>query len=177
MKARRRFLTKIASLTIGTLAVTACNNENEQTVSNTEELEKHSSVLDRQLLDAFVDTIVPKDQDPGAVEAGVSNELLSWFEEKEEEKDKAMMMLDAIDRVANNKFKKPYIKLALEQREKVLDLTIHSRDKQYQPARNTIQRLRSRIIRAFYLSPTGWGMLGYTSPYPDGYPDYSNPPI
>jgi len=177
MKARRRFLTKVASLTMGTLAATACSNENDETVSRTEEFENHSSVLDRQLLDAFVDTIVPKDQDPGAVEAGVTNELLSWFDEKEEEKEKAMVMLDTIDRVANNKFKQPYKKLSIEQREKVLDLTIRSRDKQYQPARNSIQRLRSRIIRAFYLSPTGWAVLGYTAPFPDGYPDYSNPPV
>lgn len=177
MKARRRFLTKVASLTMGTLAVTACSKESDEAVSRSEECEKLSSALDRQLLDAFVDTIVPKDQDPGAVEAGVTNELLSWFDEKAGEKEKAMVMLDIIDRVANNTFKKPYKKLALEQREKVLDLTIRSRDKQYHAARNSIQRLRSRIIRAFYLSPTGWEMLGYTAPFPDGYPDFSNPPL
>ena len=170
MKARRRFLTKVASLTMGTLAATACSNENDETVSRTEEFEKHSSVLDRQLLDAFVDTIVPKDQDPGAVEAGVTNELLSWFDEKEEEKEKekekAMVMLDTIDHVANNKFKKPYKKLAIEQREKVLDLTIRGRDKQYQPARNSIQRLRSRDYQGFLPFADRLGDTLLYSPFP-----------
>lgn len=40
------------------------------------------------MLDAFVDTVVPKDQDSGAVEAGVTDELLAWFDKKPEEKNK-----------------------------------------------------------------------------------------
>ena len=182
MTSRRRFFTKIATLTVGSIAVAACSkesdNESEASASKPSNYDNKSSLEpDRILLDAFVDTIVPKDQDPGAVEAGVTEELLAWFDEKPEEKTKAMEMLATIDRIANNKFSNTFKKLKLEQREKVLDLTIRSSDSKHNPARNSIQRLRSRIIRAFYMSPTGWAMLGYTAPFPGGYPDYSAPPV
>lgn len=177
MTERRRFLGKLATLTVGTLTVAACGKQDDKASEVSQENDKNSSAPDRLLLDAFVDTIVPKDQDPGAVEAGVTDELLAWFDEKEQEKIKAGEMLVMIDYVANKNFNKPFIKLTLEQREKVLDLTASSRDAKYHPARNSMQRLRARIIRAFYLSPTGWAMLGYTAPYPGGYPDFSNPPV
>ena len=176
MTSRRRFFARVASLTVGSVAVAACGKDDGSEIETIKGSKTGSMEPDLQLLDAFVDTIVPRDQNPGAVEAGATDELLAWFDEKQKEKTKAMEMLATIDSVANNKFKNSFKKLKLEQREKVLDLTISSRDKKYHPARNTIQRLRSRIIRAFYMSPTGWAMLGYTAPFPGGYPDYSTPP-
>lgn len=103
------------------------DNGNEASASKLSNYDNKSSLEpDRLLLDAFVDTVVPKDQDPGAVEAGVTEELLAWFDEKPEEKTKAIEMLAAIDRVANNKFSNTFKKLKLEQRENVLGLTIRS---------------------------------------------------
>jgi hypothetical protein len=158
-------------MTVGVLGVAACGKEAETTASSTAGFE-----LDRKLLDAFVDTIVPKDQDPGAVEAGMADELLERFEKKPEEKKKAMDMLNTIDNVAIKKFNNPFKKLKLEHREKVIDLTLRSRDRKYTPARSTIHKLRTRIVWSYYLSPTGQAMLGYNPPFPLGYPDYNQPP-
>ncbi len=177
MTERRRFLGKLASLTVGALTVAACGKQDDKASEVSQENDRNSLLPDRVLLDAFVDTIVPADQDPGAVEAGVSDELVAWFDEKEKEKIRAGEMLAMIDYVAQKNFKKPFTKLTLEQREKVLDLTTRSKEAKYHPARNTIQRLRGKIIKAFYLSPTGWVMLDFTAPYPGGYPDFSNPPV
>lgn len=103
------------------------DNGNEFSASKLSNYDNKSSLEpDRLLLDAFVDTVVPKDQDPGAVEAGVTEALLAWFDEKPEEKTKAIEMLATIDRVANNKFSNTFKKLKLEQRENVLGLTIRS---------------------------------------------------
>ena len=131
MTSRRRFFTKVVTLTVGSIAVAACrkegDEENEASASKLSDYDNKSSLEpDRLLLDAFVDTVVPKDQDPGAVEAGVTEELLAWFDEKPEEKTKAIEMLATIDRVANNKFSNSFKKLKLEQRENVLGLTIRS---------------------------------------------------
>lgn len=167
MTTRRRFFSKVAALAVGLLGVTACGEETETSLS---------SEPDRKLLDAFVDTIVPNDQDPGAVEAGIPDELLARFEEKQQEKKEAMVLLDTIDLIAKNKFNTGFKKLTLRQREKVLGLIIQGRDRKDQPARNTLQHLRTRIIRFFYLSPAGRTMLAYTPPYPMGYPDYNSPP-
>ena len=113
------------------------DNGNEVSASKLSNYDNKSSLEpDRLLLDAFVDTIVPKDQDPGAVEAGVTEELLAWFDEKPEEKTKAIEMLATIDRVANNKFSNTFKKLKLEQRENVLGLTIRSVE-----TASTIQRV------------------------------------
>lgn len=131
MTSRRRFFTKVVTLTVGSIAVAACSKEsdngNEASTGKLSNYDNKSSLEpDRLLLDAFVDTVVPKDQDPGAVEAGVTEELLAWFDEKPEEKTKAIEMLATIDRVANNKFSNTFKKLKLEQRENVLGLTIRS---------------------------------------------------
>ena len=62
------------------------------------------SAIDRQLLDAFVDLLVPKDADPGLVEAGMSEQLLEWSEDKLEEAKRAAAMLPVIERVTEKKF-------------------------------------------------------------------------
>jgi len=167
MTARRRFFSKVAVLAAGWLGVTACGKETETSLS---------SEPDRKLLDAFVDTIVPRDTDPGAVEAGIPDQLLAQLDKKESEKKRVFEMLNTIDRFANKHFFAGFKTLSLDQREKVLDLVNRSRNKIDQPARESIFRLRARIIRAFYLSPTGWAMLAYSAPFPGGYPDYSKPP-
>jgi len=171
MTARRRFFSKILALAAGALGVAACGKEAETTASS-----KSSTEPDRKLLDAFVDTVIPKDQDPGAVEAGVTDELLTMFEKKQEMKQMTIYMLTAIDVTAYKKFSTSFKKLELDQREKVLQLILHSRDKKDHPARKTIHQLRGRIVRFFYLSPTAREMLAYTAPYPMGYPDYNSPP-
>ena len=167
MTARRRFFSKVTALAAGLLGVAACGKEEETGLA---------SEPDRELLDAFVDTIVPRDQDPGAVEAGMPEQLLARFEKKPREKKKAMDMLTTINSVAIKKFSSPFQKLKLEQREKVLDLVLRSGDSKYSPARKSIHGLRTRIVRSFYLSPTGQAMLGYNPPFPLGYADYNQPP-
>lgn len=58
MTARRRFFGNVVAMTAGLLSVAACREEAETILS---------SEPDRKLFDAFVDTIVPRDKDPGAV--------------------------------------------------------------------------------------------------------------
>ncbi len=175
MTARRRFFSKVAALATlasGTFFVTACERQADEEDNRTT-----SSIDDRrQQLGAFVDTIVPRDTDPGAVEAGIPDELFAQLDKKEGEKKRVFEMLNTIDRFANKHFNAGFKTLSLDQREKVLDLVNRSRNKIDQPARESIFRLRARIIRAFYLSPTGWAMLAYSAPFPGGYPDFSNPP-
>lgn len=175
MTARRRFFRKLAayaSILGGTVFISSCDEENgKQSSTNTSPAE-HG----RQLLDAFVDTIVPSDQDPGAVEAGVATEMLARFSKKKNERKKVLLMLDGLDRLALQRFNSQFNVLTRVQRESVVKNLTDSQDKIDRPLQVTLVQQRSRIIRAFYLSPTGRAMLAYSPPYPAGYPDFNNPP-
>jgi hypothetical protein len=166
MTTRRAFFGRLAGLITGIVSLAACSKDEET----------DSSVTDRSLLNAFVDTIVPKDQDAGAVEAGVPDQLLERFSKKPEEEKKAQHMLKAIDDVSRGRFQTPFDQCTLDQREMVLDILTKTRDKNDQAARTTIFRLRSRIMKAFYSSPVAWEMLAFAAPYPGGYPDFNRPP-
>ena len=175
MTTRRRFFSRFAALLTGTAAIAACGKDEKSTAQHDAQTGT-SAELERELLDAFVDTIVPEDKHPGAVQAGVTDELLTGFEVKQKDKIQALDLLNAIDRTAHKKYSQTFNKLELARREKVLGLIMRSRDKQDQQARVAINRLRGKIVRAFYLSPAARDMLAYTAPYPNGYPDFSNPP-
>lgn len=171
MNSRRRFFANMLTVASGALGLTACGEQRESTAQ-----EKISQVPDRDLFYAFVDTIVPVDEDPGAVEAGVADELLERFISKPEEGKKTSLMLMAIDLAARKRYDLSFQELGLINRSKILKAVIRRRNVADNSARDTIQRLRARIVRGFYLSPTGRAMLGYAPPFPAGYPDFNLPP-
>ena len=168
MTTRRAFFGKMAGLfsSIGLISLTACN----------ENTESSSAVIDGNILNAFVDTIVPKDQHAGAVEAGVPGQLLEHFIKKPRAEEKALQMLKVVDEFSRDKLKIPFAECNLKQREMVLEIITKSRNKEYKAARTTILRLRGRIIKAFYNSPAAWEMLAFSAPFPAGYPDFNKPP-
>ena len=176
MTARRRFFGRLVAAAVASLGLSACEREKPQSAGYPAEKEDTAAGIDRQLLDAFVDTLVPKDQDPGAVEAGIPEQLLARFAEKPEQAEKAAAMLSTIERVAIKKYNESFRQLDLERREMVLRMIVRSRDSNDHPARDNIRHLRSKVVRDFYQSPVGWEMLGYTPPFPGGYPDYNRAP-
>jgi len=169
MTARRRFLQRLALL-LGSLAgPAACDRDGAAPARSADR-------IDRPALDAFVDTIVPADDDPGAVEAGISEILLQQFTLRPELEEEAVQLLERLDVVAAHHYRRGFVALTLEQRTLVVERTFRSRREDDAVARRAIGSLRSRIIEAFYLSPAGQAMIGYTPPYPGGYPDYALPP-
>jgi len=175
MTARRRFFRKLATyaaLLGGSIIVSSCDKATEKDVTEKNTPADHQ----QQLLDAFVDTIVPEDQYPGAVEAGVTAQLHERYDKDKKEAKNVFLMLAALERLANKHYKRSFSALKLTQRESVVKQLTHSQDKNDRPLHRTLGQQRSLIIRNFYLSSTGRAMLGYTPPYPGGYPDYNKPP-
>ncbi|MFW2439296.1 MAG: gluconate 2-dehydrogenase subunit 3 family protein [Arenicellales bacterium] len=169
MTTRRAFFRYLTVLFTGMAGIAGCSREDENPAHT-------SSNTDGNLLNAFVDTIVPEDQDPGAVEAGIPDQLLAHFIKEPEAGERAQAMLKAIDGIALSIFQSPFMQLALKQREMVLDIMLKNNEEKHKSARTTLLRLRARIIKAFYSSPTAWEMLAYSAPYPAGYPDFNMPP-
>ena len=173
MITRRQLFRRLITVAVGVTGITACQDDLE--VDN---VSKKSGLtgIDRTTLDAVVDTIVPRDQDPGAVEAGVSEVLLDLFDKQEEMKKHGEAILAHVEDIAQHKFRKPFHRLSLARREEIIRKILNSRRDDEQSARRAIVALHGRVIEAFYLSPVGQAMFGYYPPYPNGYPDYNAPP-
>jgi hypothetical protein len=174
MKTRRKFIIDATVIMAGIAGLTACQDQSEQKSTSSKSA---STDIDTKTLDAVVDAFVPRDQDAGAVEAGVSEKLLDMFDKKEDMRAYGVAMLDRVEAVAQQKYRRPFYRLGLAKREKIMQMTLHSQRKDDQPARQAISVLRGHVIEAFYLSPSGQTMLGFTPPYPNGYPDYHAPPV
>jgi hypothetical protein len=176
MTVRRQFFGKLMAIVAGVAGAAGCaQDEAEETLvtANSGELAEEQF---RKLLDVFVDTIVPEDVDPGALQAGLPEILLQHFERKPKIKRGARAMLIRVDQVAYRHYQSSFTRLDLVSREDVLRKTELSRNKDDEQARDTIRRLRSRIITEFYKSPTGRAMLRYEPPFPNGYPDFNRAP-
>ena len=173
MSLRRQFFTQVTLMIIGATGLSACQDQEEDRAKN-ENLEEPA--IDRATLDAVVDAFVPKDQDPGAVEAGITDILFDLFGKSERLRQHGKALLLHVELVAQHKFHKPFYRLNLARREDILHKTFHSRHEDDQDARRAIGTLRGHVIEAFYVSEVGHATLGYNPPYPDGYPDYHTPP-
>ncbi len=160
-----------AALIAGALYISACEKTDNQVAASLPPADHQ-----RQLLDAFADTIVPKDNSPGAVEAGIPVLMLLGFDQDRQESRDMFHMLATIDRFAGQLFGAGFSELDIARREEVLERAINSRENDIREILNTLILQRSRIIRAFYVSAVGQKTLGYTAPYPEAYPDFNTPP-
>jgi len=130
--------------------------------------------IDRRAFEALVDTIVPADDEPGALAAGVADILLERFERepwRAGEYRHGMPRLEALAReTAGNSF----ADLDPAQRNRVLAELLRSKDTDAAAGRILYIRARSDVLKTFYASPTGQKMLSYRPPL-NGYPDYAAP--
>jgi hypothetical protein len=168
---RRHFFKGISGLLAVIPGLSACDREDKAQATRPE-----SDSIDRVLLDSFADTIVPEDQDPGAVAAGIPDSLMKRFASKPERGKQAAAMLQGIDAMAHQNYQRSFAELDIAHREKLLGRIEKSSDPDLRTLRNLVRRLRSRILHEFYMSPAGREMLGYAPPFPGGYPDYNQPP-
>ena len=172
MNSRRLFIYRMGAIISSLLGIAACQDHGENNRSSTI---SDPTFIDRKTLDAVVDAFVPKDQDAGAVEAGASEKLLELFEKSEDMRNHGTVLLARVEVVAQHKYRKPFYQLSLAKREEIIHKTLYSPRKDDQSASLAINILSGHVIRAFYLSPVGQSILGYTPPYPNGYPDYHTP--
>ena len=86
----------MGSLIGGAVFFPACEKQTEHEANT----ETPSPDQQRRLLDAFVDTIVPRDRDPGGVEAGIPDLLQEKFDQGRPEGSNMSLLLVTIDRLA-----------------------------------------------------------------------------
>lgn len=130
-------------------------------------------VTEEPVFVAVIDTLVPADQDPGAVSAGVPQALRKNFEREPWREKEYQLIVHSVARAAQTAQGRPFETLDLETRTDILQRLL--RDKDAGDARIHLALLRVAVLRQFYCTPAGQRMLGYTPPL-YGYPDYPRPP-
>ena len=172
MTNRREFFLGLVSFVGGGLLITACDEGTQTDVVTT----PGPNPIHKRTLAALVDAIIPADDFPGAVDAGVDGKLLAWLDENDRSRERVQAAIDLSERAAWRRFKAPFHKLDLASRTDIIVATQHSRRKEDNEARMGMGTLISRTIELYYMTPEAWSMLQYTAPWPGGYPDYDAQP-
>jgi len=140
---------------------------------------KHNSAvrvagIDRRQFEALVDTIVPEDEDPGALAAGVADRLLARFEREPWRAGEYRHGMPRLDALAQELGGRTFTELDLAQRNQVLAKLLRRKGADAAAGRILYIRARNDVLKEFYASPTGQKLLAYRPPL-NGYPDYAAP--
>ncbi|MGE5300269.1 MAG: gluconate 2-dehydrogenase subunit 3 family protein [Acidobacteriota bacterium] len=129
----------------------------------------------RRTLEALLDTLIPSDTTPGAVQLGVSRKILGKAFEDSEYRRLVRKGCDWLDRMAGDHKVNSFSSLGGREREELVGQAEEA------PAgslpRIFFERMRAEAFFHYYAHPASWKKIGYTGPpQPDGYPDYAAAP-
>jgi Gluconate 2-dehydrogenase subunit 3 len=129
---------------------------------------------ERETLEAFLDTLIPSDETPGALQLGVARKVLAKASEDNQYRRLIRKGCAWLDRKAKERGGTGYAKLGERAREEV------AAESAVAPAgsvaRIFFERVRSDAFFHYYACPASWAGLGYKGPpQPHGYPDYNAP--
>ena len=123
---------------------------------------------------AVVDTLIPADDFPGAVDAGIDKKLYTESQKNGALKTFATAALETLEETAILQNGDSFHALSVSDRTKLLESVFDSTSTNRQTI-IVLSHLRNKCMREFYLSPEAFGMLGYHPPSQGGYPDYAKP--
>jgi len=130
----------------------------------------------REILEAVVDAIVPRDQDPGALDAGVPARILAHLSTHPEALTLYQAGLELVDRLARQSGAPSFRALDGAERERILSSLLNAPDDSREAAGPFVARVRRDVLAFYWGSVVGQGVVGYRPPL-SGYLDYANPPV
>jgi len=130
----------------------------------------------REILEAVVDAIVPRDQDPGALDAGVPARILAHLSTHPEALTLYKAGLEVVDRLARQSGAPSFRALEGPERERILTSLLNAPDDSREAAGPFLARVRRDVLAFYWGSVVGQGVVGYRPPL-SGYLDYANPPV
>lgn len=125
---------------------------------------------------ALVDTIVPADESPGAIDLGLDKQILEQISRNSVFFGRVESTLSALDGQSINQFHQLFLNLNLEQRTAIVNQLLQTRGRSTED-QIILSSLREKVITAFYRHQTAFDMLAYHPPSQGGYPDYARPPL
>jgi hypothetical protein len=129
----------------------------------------------RATLEAVVDTIVPRDQDPGAVDAGVPARIIAHLATHPDALALYRNGLELVDRLARQAGARSFDALDGAARERILASLQGGPAGPREAGTVFFRRVRRDVLAFFWGSVTGHRVVGYRPPL-SGYPEYADPP-
>ena len=129
----------------------------------------------RQLLEAVVDAIVPRDRDPGALDAGVPARILAHLATHPEAHELYRAGLELVDRLAQQSGASSFHALDGAERERILSSLAGAPRDSRDVGGLFLVRVRRDVLAFYWGSTVGQGVVGYRPPL-SGYLEYANPP-
>src|SRR5215467_5765876 len=129
----------------------------------------------REIFEAVVDAIVPRDQDPGALDAGVPARILAHLSTHPEALKLYQAGLELVDRLARQSGAPSFRALEGPERERVLSSLAGAPDDSRGVGGVFLSRVRRDVLAFYWGSAVGHGVVGYRPPL-SGYPEYADPP-
>jgi hypothetical protein len=126
-------------------------------------------------LEAVVDTIVPRDQDPGALDAGVPARILAHLSTHPEALSLYRAGLELLDRLAQQGGASSFGGLDARGRQRVLSSLASDPDNRGERGEQFFARARRDVLAFYWGSVVGQRVVGYRPPL-SGYPEYADPP-
>ena len=124
------------------------------------------------LIASVVDTIVPRDETPGALDLGLDLELIERIERNAKSHERVNNLLTVISEAAMQGHRRPFTRLSQSDRESVLMSILQGENTA--PGYIDMHRLRTTIFTWYYRSREVQSSLGYTQP--NRYPAYPGAP-
>lgn len=159
---RRGFIARVVGLLAGT-SLAACGRG-------------QPSHIDSGTLAAVLDTLIPADEDPGALDAGVLEAIRLRIETDPVSTRRYQRLLEWVAGRSRAMHQRPFGQLSLPEREHLLNELYHSSNRELVQHRIDLHVVVRHCFHAFYSSPAAAGVIGYHPPIEGGYPDYGAPP-
>ncbi len=129
----------------------------------------------RGTLEAVVDAIVPRDRDPGALDAGVPARILAHLSTHPEALRLYRAGLALVDRLAHQAGASSFRALDGPEREQILSSLAGGPDGPREADGEFLARVRRDVLAFYWGSVVGQNVIGYRPPL-SGYPEYADPP-
>jgi len=164
--ARRRFIRRFTGLfatATGAAVLPGCGKE-------------EGSAPDRATLEALLDTLIPADQDPGALQAGVLDAVIDRIQNDPVAATRYRRLLSYVGEQSLRLHERPFHRLAPLQKHELLSALYHSSGRELARQRVDLHVVLEHCFHAFYSSPAAERVIGYHPPIKGGYPGYGEPP-
>ena len=122
---------------------------------------------------ALIDTFIPADQFPGALDLGIDVKLMRKIKQTENYWDVISQYLSIVDQSSIDMYEVNFSNASLEKRTKIIS-TLLADDSQ-QEFQLQLKTIKNRTFTYFYTDQSAFDMLAYHPPSKGGYPDYDRP--
>ncbi len=137
--------------------------------------EDHRAFRFDQIFVKLIDTFIPSDKDPGALDVGIDQQLLSKVRANKGYFQKIFSTLQVIHDISIRDYGRAFDSLDLRDRVNLIGPLLLA-DFPDQNTRVQLISLRAKTITYFYTSGAAFKMLNYHPPSQGGYPDYDAQP-